>query len=474
VTARRLLDGFALGILATGFGVALVAGVGQGLPLVDVLQLVGLSAGAALLAGVACYVALEAIGPARASLAAQAAAVALVAVVGTGVGTWAAARAMFVSSHDLAALLVVLAGAATIGVLGAAALGRRVERASRELGIVTRRIGAGRNEDRSDDWGRDRDRDGDHAGDRDGARDRDRGSGGRDAVGGRPGRPGRSARPGPSAELAALSAEIEDMGRRLAASRERERTLEGARRQLVAWVSHDLRTPLAGIRAMTEALTDGVVTDPAEVARYHATVQAQVERLTRLVDDLFELSRIQADAVTLTLGEASLADVVSDALASARPLAEGRGVRLDGRVAGPPPRLPLAGDEMGRVLQNLLDNAIRHTPAGGAVTVEVRAEADGASVTVADGCGGIPDQDIDRVFDLAYRGDAARSPGDRGAGLGLAIARGLVEAHAGEIDVANAEDGCRFTVRLPGTPPPPGPPAPAPPPPRPTSASLPD
>jgi signal transduction histidine kinase len=214
-------------------------------------------------------------------------------------------------------------------------------------------------------------------------------------------------------------------------------------------VSHDLRTPLAGIRAMSEALADGVVSDPDEVRRYHGTIQSETERLASLVDDLFELSRIHADAVTLDLGTAHLADLVSDALASARPAADARRVRLDGRVEGTVAPVRLAAHEMGRVLQNLLDNAIRHTPAGGTVTVEVGGDGSGAAVTVRDECGGIPPGDLDRVFDLAYRGDAARSPGDRGAGLGLAIARGLVEAHAGEIAVRNDESGCRFTVRLP-------------------------
>jgi signal transduction histidine kinase len=105
---------------------------------------------------------------------------------------------------------------------------------------------------------------------------------------------------------------------------------------------------------------------------------------------------------------------------------------------------------MARVVRNLLDNAVRHTPPGGAVKVQVRADHDHATVSVLDGCGGIADEDLDRVFEPAYRGDTARSPaGDRGGGLGLAIARGLVEAHAGDIAVRNENGGCRFVVRLP-------------------------
>jgi signal transduction histidine kinase len=396
-----------LAVAAAGLAVAVASGWAQHLPADDMAILVATSFGVALLAGAVGHLGLALLGTSHVSLRAQAVVVGLVSVVGTAVGTLAAARAMFVSSHDLAALLTVLAAAGTVGVLGAVELGGRVSRASDALAALTRRIADGEGT----------------------------------AHGGA----------GGSAELAALAAELEDMGRRLEASRARERTLEGARRELVAWVSHDLRTPLAGIRAMSEALTDGVVTDADTVARYHATIQSETERLAALVDDLFELSRIHADAVTLTLGRASLGDVVSDALASARPVAEARGVRLDGRVTGAPPPVRLASQEMGRVLQNLLDNAIRHTPAGGTVTVDVRDADDRALVTVRDECGGIPARDLDRVFDLAYRGDAARSPGDdhRGAGLGLAIARGLVEAHDGDIAVRNDDGGCRFTVRLP-------------------------
>ncbi len=123
-----------------------------------------------------------------------------------------------------------------------------------------------------------------------------------------------------------------------------------------------------------------------------------------------------------------------------------------GRVedGGGGPAVAGSAPELSRVVRNLLDNAIRHTPAGGVVQVVVRYGGGHAEVAVHDGCGGIPDDDLDRVFDLAYRGDSARTPGaSGGAGLGLAIARGLVDAHHGDIAVDNERDGCRFTVRLP-------------------------
>ena len=214
-------------------------------------------------------------------------------------------------------------------------------------------------------------------------------------------------------------------------------------------MSHDLRTPLAGIRAMAEALEDGVVDDAATVKRYHVSIRNEVDRLSGLVDDLFELSRINVGSMHLQLERVSLGDLVSDALSSASGIASAKGVRLNGVLDGRSPELELSAAEMGRVLRNVLENAIRHTPSDGVVHVETGVELAQAYVRVADECGGIPEDDIDRVFEAAFRGAAARTPGDGSGGLGLAIARGIVEAHAGEISVRNLNRGCSFTIRLP-------------------------
>lgn len=353
-------------VLAMGVVVASVAAALAGLPAGDTVALVGLSFGVAL----ATYAA----GRAAIRRRGHPLVVAVIPVVSLGLGALAAARAMFVSSHDLAALTVVVVGAGTAGVLGALAL---------------------------------------------------------------------------ADELAAARERVE-------AAAARERAVERSRRQLVAWVSHDLRTPLAGIRAMVEALADGVVSDPVGVATYHERLTAETERLARLIDDLFELSRIDADAVQLTLERVSLGELVSEAIASASVVAESKGVHLDGSATQPAPEVTASSHELNRVVRNLLDNAIRHTPPGGRIVVEVGASDGEAHVSVLDSCGGIPAHDLDRVFDVAYRGDAARSPepsldpvAGAGAGLGLAIADGLVRAHDGEISVRNEGDGCRFTVRLP-------------------------
>lgn len=236
-------------------------------------------------------------------------------------------------------------------------------------------------------------------------------------------------------------------------ARARERAAEAARRELIAWISHDLRTPLAGIRAMAEALADGLVSERSEVLSYASRISGESTRLSDMVDDLFELSRITAGTLRLTLSAVALRDVVSDSVAAALPLAERKRVRLCADVQAWP--VVLGSDpELARVMHNLLSNAIRHTPPDGSVMVGLGVDGGEALLRVDDGCGGIPADELDRVFDVAFRGTASRTPADdrdgpAGAGLGLAIARGLVEAHRGRIEARNHAAGCRFEVRLP-------------------------
>jgi signal transduction histidine kinase len=244
-------------------------------------------------------------------------------------------------------------------------------------------------------------------------------------------------------------------GRRLAASavwaetaREKERRLEAGRRELVAWVSHDLRTPLAGLRAMAEALEDGVVGDPFAIADYHRRIRVESERMAQLVDDLFELSRINAGALRLAPTRVPLREVVSDAIAGIAPLAASKRITLVAAETGWP--IVRAGErELARVVSNLLVNSVRYTPERGTVQIDAGQGQDGVWLAVSDTCGGIPDGDLDRVFEVAFRGERARTPG-AGGGLGLAIVRGLVEAHGGHVDVRNTVHGCRVEVRLPG------------------------
>jgi signal transduction histidine kinase len=229
-------------------------------------------------------------------------------------------------------------------------------------------------------------------------------------------------------------------------ARELEARAEADRRELVAWVSHDLRTPLAGIWAISEAVEDGVATDvPAAMGQ----VRDSVRQMGDLVDTLLALSRLQAAEPALQMTELDVGDLVSETVAALAPLADADGVRLTGSASSAV-RAVVAPAEVRRAVANLVVNGIRHTPRGGEVSTTVTADGDGVVVAVVDQCGGIPDDVIGRVFETGYRGTAARSPGEgRGSGLGLAIVAGVARAHGGSATVANVDGGCRFTLRLP-------------------------
>ncbi len=232
-----------------------------------------------------------------------------------------------------------------------------------------------------------------------------------------------------------------------ARARQVEAEVETRRREMVAWVSHDLRTPLAGIRAMVEALEDDVAPDAAV---YHRRIRQEVDRLAGMVDDLLALSRLQSGQLSLDLRDVRLRDLVSDSLASASPLARERGIELTGTCED---NLWAYVDDssLSRALSNLIVNALRYTPADGAVHVEAVGLASAAVVRVSDTCGGIPPEDLPRVFEAGWRGTAARTPGtDAGAGLGLAVVRGIVETMGGSVAVVNRDGGCVFEVSVPG------------------------
>lgn len=339
--------------------------------------------------------------------------VAAVGVLAVLAGVLAIAQRMLISDHDLEVVTLVTLAAGAVALAVALALGAALVGWSQALREEVRRVGAG--------------------------------EGGPRARGRRP------------SEFQALSDELASANRRLAESRGREVQLETSRRELVSWVSHDLRTPLAGLRAMSEALEDGLATDPG---RYHRQISSEVDRMVRMVDDLFELSRMHAGSLRLAPEPVPVSDLVSEAIAGADPVARAHRVRLDGLVE---PGLRVTADPSGlaRILDNLIMNGIRHTPSDGLVEIHARSVSDGVELSVTDGCDGIPDGDRDRVFDLAWQGGAARTPVRNDvptarAGLGLSIVKGIVEAHEGEVEVVNvgsdgdAEDrGCRFVVRLP-------------------------
>ena len=233
--------------------------------------------------------------------------------------------------------------------------------------------------------------------------------------------------------------------------RAEERARELSHRELIAWISHDLRTPLAGIKAMAEALEDQVVDSPAEISDYGARIGRESNRLGAMVDDLFELSRISSGVLDLRLEPIALDELVQHAATSLRPVATSRGIDLDVDL---PSLVGIgSGRELERVVQNLMVNAVRHTQPGRSVQVRGGGDPSEAWLTITDGCGGIPAEDLPRVFDVGFRGTTARSPEaaplSPGAGLGLAIVKGLVAAQDGKVAVHNVPHGCCFTVRLP-------------------------
>jgi signal transduction histidine kinase len=233
-------------------------------------------------------------------------------------------------------------------------------------------------------------------------------------------------------------------------AREAERRAEAARRELVAGIGHDLRSPLAGIRGMTDALLDGVVHEPAEVRDYLQRIHKETIRMAGMVEDLFQLSRATSSALRLSVERIALGEVGSDAVAAESAAAAAAGVTVCAERPECWPTVRGSAAELVRVLRNLLSNAIRHTPPGGTVRISAGTDGDRAWLHVQDACGGIPEADLERVFDPGYRGTTARTPDERsGAGLGLAIAKALIEAQHGGITVANDPPGCRFEITLP-------------------------
>ena len=248
---------------------------------------------------------------------------------------------------------------------------------------------------------------------------------------------------GLSASGAALAAAL---AVRLAMEERSRRQIEEARRQMVAAVSHDLRTPLASLRLLVEAIDDGVATGETR-DRYLAEMRTHVEALTKLIDDLFELSRIEAGEIAWTMDRVELRELIGDTVAAMRAPAEASGVSLSAELPAHEVLARANAEKVQRVLFNLIQNAIRHTPADGSVTVRARRAGDGVEVEVADEGTGVPAGDGERVFDAFYRGDEARS--EEGAGLGLAISRAIVEAHGGRIWLEEGPPGARvrFTLR---------------------------
>jgi len=344
----------------------------------------------------------------RSSMLAQLFVIVVATMLSVITGMIAVAQAMYLSAHDLVVTCYVASVSTLVSLAVAAALGRVFARNSARLRQLTQAVGDG------------------------------------ETVELEVGRHDNS-------EFANLASELALTSKKLAEARDEVATIDASRRELVAWISHDLRTPLAGLRAMSEALEDGMVDDPH---RYHRQMRSQVEHLSGMVDDLFELSKIHSGALSLKLEPVSLYDLVSDAVAELRALAASRSIALKESRS---PDLTVIGDarELARVVGNLLINAIAHSPAGSEIEITARQDGRGNAVlTVVDAGGGIPEEDLSKIFQAGWRATSARTPEQiwgrsTGAGLGLAIVHGIVEAHAGDITVRNVAGGCRFDVSLP-------------------------
>ncbi|MBG6215281.1 MAG: HAMP domain-containing histidine kinase [Cryobacterium sp.] len=375
----------------------------------DVLATVaGIAFGCAILVGALALLALRLLS--RGSLAMQVVVVAFATVASVVSGTSAVASLMYLSAHDLTVFYSVAVVAGIVSLVMASVLGRSLVRDNQYFRAAAASIGRGESVISPDR----------HT----------------------------------STEFASLAGELAATAERLSESRDREERIETSRREIVAWISHDLRTPLAGIRAMAEALEDGMAPDPE---RYYVQIRGQVDRLSGMVDDLFELSKIHSGALQLTFERVALYDLISDTIADLAPvaLAKSLHLRFEGERG-----LTLQADarELARAVGNLVMNAIQHSAAESAIVVSVTRHVDGrAVISVVDAAGGIPERDLGRVFEAGWRASEPRTASawstgagrSGGAGLGLAIVAGIARAHAGQVTVTNVENGCRFELLLP-------------------------
>lgn len=372
----------------------------------DFLTIVAIALGSALTVGALGLAALHLLR--YRPLIFQICVVALASGLALAAGVIAVASAMYISAHDLLVVVTVTTVSAVVSMGTAVLLGLRIARSADYVRALAHTVGDGMLVTTKPD----------HV--------------------------------ASGAEFDTLTAELAATSRRLAQARAEVQAIDASRREFVAWISHDLRSPLSGLRVMTEALEDRVAEDPS---RFHHQMRLQVERLTALVDNLFELSKIQSGTLSLQMEPLSLHDLVSDAVAEISSVAHARKIELRAHTN---PNHTLVGDarELSRVVSNLLMNALEHTPAGGVITISTMQDTDRVSLSVRDSGTGIAEEDLTRIFSSGWRGSRARAThdsvdGTSGAGLGLAIVRGIVEAHRGRIIARNEPIGCRFDVWLP-------------------------
>ena len=326
----------------------------------------------------------------------------------TFLNVWVAARLMFTSEHDLLLATVLLLFAGGIGIiLGLFFTGTLTSRI-KKLSDAAQQISNGKLNIRVAFEGRD--------------------------------------------EMAQLADSFNSMVAQLEETEKEKKELDTLRRDLVAWVGHDLRTPLASIRAIVEALADGLVDDPQTTRRYLLTARKDIQSLSTLIDDLFQMAQLDAGGLKLDLTNGSLADLISDTLESFSELAKRQAIQLSGKIETGIDPVVMDVQLIGRVLNNLVNNAIRYTPAGGSVFIQAVSSQQGVQVDVIDSGKGILENDAPHIFEQFYRGEKSRSRAGGGSGLGLAIARGIIEAHGGKISFTSQPgSGTSFSFSLPQT-----------------------
>lgn len=373
--------------------------------LTELLTIVGVSAGIAAVVGFAAWLLLRRF--ARAPITVHLVTVVVAAVASVVGGVMVATQAMYLTDRDARIALVIAVTSGAVAVVTASLLGLEIARAARVLRGAAEGLGRGVPVERQ---------------------------------------------PLPVGEFRAVLDELAASDARLRAARDEIERQEHARRELVTRIAHDLRVPLAGIRAQAEALQDGLAPDPD---RYLAQIGAQVDRVDALVADLFAVSQIDAGTLRLRRERIALADVASDAVADLRSLAASAGVALD-LVVRDPGVVEADPVQVGRAAANLIANALQHAASGGRVTVTTDAAgpAGGGALTVDDDGPGFADDDLAHAFEAGWRGSAARSPHaldvTGGAGLGLAIVRGVARAHGGDATAENRPGGgARLTLTLP-------------------------
>jgi signal transduction histidine kinase len=325
----------------------------------------------------------------------------------TFINVWITARLMFASTHDLllATVLLLFAGgiAMALGYFFSETLTDRIV----ALNQAAKKIAYGQFEVRVDVRGRD--------------------------------------------EMAELAETFNQMAVQLETASQKQKQLDALRKDLIAWASHDLQTPLASIQAIVEALADGVVEDPNTSQRYLRTAQREIRSLSTLIDDLFQIAQIDAGGLKLDLEVNSLMDLISDTIESFSRLASQKGIQLEGEVQRDVDLVYMDVQRIGRVLSNLVSNALRHTPEGGKVSVEGSRHGKLVQVSVTDTGEGVRKEDLPHIFERFYRGEKSRNRRSGGAGLGLSIVKGIIDAHGGQIRAENKDTGgVSFIFTLPG------------------------